>query len=214
MGIVEIVILYIEGAVNMFCGKCGNEVPEGNQYCIHCGNRFEDGQDIVLNRVNQPHSKFKAIFIIIPILLIAIVGVLYFINPLGIGKEGYFRDTKWGMSVEQVEKSEKAEKHGEYSDNMLKFLDTNVKEIKGENCSVAYEFDRNDKLISGTLIMTFDDFKFNTQDLRDSFVKKYEKKYGECDSSTNYSYHWTTEKSEIEITVIQTGAIAIEHSMK
>lgn len=42
----------------MFCGHCGNKVPDGARYCPHCSNKMETENKMPVNKVDVAVNKY------------------------------------------------------------------------------------------------------------------------------------------------------------
>lgn len=91
----------------MFCQMCGKENSDQNTFCLYCGyniaeNKTERSKEIYIIITNFLKNK-KLVMIILGIVLIILILAL---TSLKLDKNGYFRNTKWGMTLEQVKASE------------------------------------------------------------------------------------------------------------
>lgn len=190
----------------MFCPKCGKENSDQNTFCLYCGFKLvENG----LARSKEKHiqgigflKNKNLIMIIVGILVIILVLALANQNP---DKNGYFRNTKWGMTIEEVKVSEKNEKSdfSNYSKEkqMLFYETSNLPFFKGNNAGITFSFNSKGELIEGTYNLFLKDTDLNSNEYLDDLIEVFKKKYG-----SNYekkdvysSYIWTTSKSKIEI---------------
>lgn len=184
----------------MYCGKCGSEIKEGYSFCMKCGTKAsaEDGEKISVDIV-EPKVKKKSqkIIPVIAVLIIALIGIGAFCYIKYIKHDsGYYGDTKWGMTVSEVQELYPDAKSNEEG-NILLNVANNYDDIEGFSTIETYTFVR-DKLTEVSILSTIgEDDPFSTEDIINHFEEKYDKMYEQ--SSTN---KWNTEKTKIEMKVL------------
>ena len=131
--------------------------------------------------------------------------LLHFLNLIiitilltGCASNDYYNGIKWGSSVEDVEN--KLDKNITVSNDKSSILQIieDFDNISGSQAAVMYYFDNN-KLSKITITVssnTDSDIELN-QKIYNNFVKK----YGECSSSNQIEYEWSTKYSDISLTV-------------
>lgn len=192
----------------MFCGKCGKQIPDEDEFCMYCGSKIETTNEILITKTKKANK--KVLFILIPIIIILVIGLVFLLKNSFMVDKGYLQNAAWGMTVEQVEKSQKTEPIGEYKDHQLMYNLTDIEGINGLNGFILYEFDESDNLKSGSLYLLTDNGNFDTNKVCDDMVTIYDKRYGtKHEKSTSYSYKWTTSNSIIEMLIVTENIVAI-----
>lgn len=187
----------------MFCPKCGNEIEEEYEFCMKCGNKIEtkgklnNEQDGVIvekaEGTNAKKKNKKKIILItaISVLIIALGLCIYFVFFNGHD----FRNADWGMTLEEVKKSETAEIFGS-GEGYISYIAKDFKiNEKDEKAALTYKF-KNNSLKSASVLLYGDEYSLN------DVLSIYEKKYGKYTHTTidgSDVYIWKTHRFNIMI---------------
>lgn len=219
----------------MYCRKCGENINQTDEFCLHCGskvdheieeNKLQDGNEQSTKSVGisnekqilkvHKKSKIKIFYILIPIIVLAFVGALYFYNLNG--NDDYFRDSKWGMSIDEVIQKEGVTPDLVEEEKLL-FILNKGKELEGVsstdvlNQGVTYTFDSNKKLTTGRHDLLLNE-GVSTNKVMSDLVIVFEKKYGNNHEDTGNSYTWKTRKSIITLQTSLERWIVISYKQK
>ena len=197
----------------MFCGKCGKQSPEGYEFCMGCGSILEmDQQDLTISKQEGTIKTVKNksyINIIVSVVSIILIAVCVFLGLKMFSRDqGYMRDTKWGMTVEQVMQSERSEPSSPLNeDGFLSYKVTDIEGAEGLSATLNYKF-TNGRLTFAIAGITTD----QVEKASIPIIKLYSEKYGDAIDYSQVTdslevHTWATQKSSIELSFFTTGLL-------
>ena len=128
----------------------------------------------------------------------AIVLIFFMMQGGGTMQDGYFRNSTWGMSIEQVKELESGYRTTLRGTSLTMTTEDNYGLI-GVSSYVSFGFE-NGILVRGTISPydEFDDASYTA--LINAYAQKYGKNYRVVDNADGTSsYYWTTKTCEIEM---------------
>jgi len=196
----------------MFCKQCEKETAGKNGFCLYCGEKFEKTKSRIpeydLWENEKPVKNNKKRLILLGSAFALVMMLIFLIPMIDIDNQGYFRDTKWGMSMEQVRSSEKAEFIAATPDALFYEID-NLPGFEGKKTGVTYDFDAHGELMHGYYLLSFSESDINGKTLMNKLATGYEKIYGKDYATEDDSFTWFTDKSYIRIFYADEGGIII-----
>lgn len=178
------------------CSECGSDVSEKASACPKCGCPIDAIKEII---VNQKKKKTKniikgvATFAVLALIIIAIV---MFINRPN--TDGYYQDTKWGMSIKQVKKELG---HGAKIIEDKESVINTIEDYEGKtgiDAMISCDF-KDESLQKVTLFLTNGENSLYTDSkLIDEYTARFDKLYGESEQD-GFTTFWNSPKSRIEI---------------
>ena len=191
----------------MYCNKCGRQIIDNSEFCSFCGSKIS-GDVTPLETANQNREikNKKQMIIIFSISAIIIITAFILMYTFLIKDQGYFRNTKWGMTFEEVEKVE--------TNQITRIGDTVSGEVtdalgfEGNTVLVGYNFDDNGKLVSASYVISgvVDDIidRDNAISVFAYASDVYSKKYGKPNDEylQNGVLSWETKNSKITMILL------------
>lgn len=190
------------------CSECGSSISEKASICPKCGCPI----DVTVDSLKRKKIKMKKL------ILLVIVGVLCLSALIVLGikllnrpdKSGYYQDTKWGMSIEQVKgKIEGNPTINEEKETILNSVDV-YDDIQGIEAIELYDC-TNDSLCKVTVYLTnTGESAYTDARLIDKYENLFTKLYGEKKEDGINTY-WVTTKSKVSIIYLSDGLIVITY---
>ena len=182
------------------CPECGWEISDKAKACSHCG--------YPLNSHKNTATTSKRI--VLSLLALVALGIIVFlVLSKSIDNSDYFRNTRWGMSKEEVKKSEiNSVSLPQENDDMLNFMTYDNFAVPDIECQVSYEFE-NDSLVSAILFVSSADLD---QKKALEILDAYQDKFGEYEKLP-YALGgvWKTAHSFIQVFYVSEGIAAITY---
>lgn len=208
----------------MFCPKCGKEISDESDFCNFCGYEIDPNisainssaeedvkEEILKKHINEypkdvNKKKFKKLIAVLLVCSVLIISLsLVYLLPVNSKVEsGYFQDTKWGMSLEEVKKTlpETIEEKVLSEDMIVLYVDIkeyDIPVLKGLSAgAISYTF-KEDLLTLVTVLTAIRSDE--AEDYENAIITDFNQKYGEYSISNNGFYEWQSEKSSITMIV-------------
>lgn len=191
----------------MYCNKCGQQIIDNSEFCSFCGSKISD--DVTPLETSNPNREIKNkkhMIIIFSISAIIIITAFILMYTFLIKDQGYFRNTRWGMTFEEVENVE--------TNQITRIGDTVFGEVtdalgfEGNTVLVGYNFDDNGKLTSASYAISakVDDIinRGNAESVFEYASNIYSKKYGKPNDEylQNGVLSWDTKNSTITMILL------------
>lgn len=192
------------------CPECNKQISDSATVCPECGYPVAklEKKDKVVDLFKN-HKKSVLIIGGIMALIIFLAGF-----SIQSGKDGHFRNSQWGMTVEQVQaKEEKAGSEDirfDEEDSELSCKDNDLSFYQGRDAVIIYSFDAYGQLDSA-LYYLWDNKDIDINILYNNVVAEYENKYGSdyIETPGYYETVWLTEKSTISVRIVTGNTVAI-----
>lgn len=190
------------------CSECGSDVSEKASLCPKCGCPVDISKEVITT-----HNKKRNKKIIIGVVTLVVVAVIVFAIIKVIGRpntDGFYDDTKWGMTAEQV-KNILGDDAGINDDKGSVFISyEDYEEKNGIDALVVCDC-TDDSLKGVTIFLTIgDDSSYTDSRLIDEYTERFNTLYGEG-KKDSYLIFWNTSKSKIELSYLMKGAVVISY---
>ncbi len=190
------------------CLECGSSISEKASICPKCGCPI----DITVNSIKRKKIKTRKI------ILLGIAGVLFLLMLIAVGiklsnrpdKSGYYHDTKWGMSVEQV----KGILDGnpiinEEKETVINSVDT-YDDIQGIDAIESYDCAGNSLNKVTVYLTNTGESSYTDSRLIDKYENLFTKLYGQKKEDGINTY-WETTKSKVSIIYLSDRLIVLTY---
>ena len=190
------------------CSECGSEISEKAQVCPKCGCPVDVSKEIIATNKKKKIKKisiFVSVLLIIAILIVTVVKIMNRPNT-----DGYFSETRWGMTMEQVKKilGEDATINEDKDAVLYNYEDYEGK--SGIDAMISCDC-ADDSLKKVTVFLTNgDDSSYTDSKLIDECTEDFNKLYGEAEKDSITTF-WNTPKSKIELSYLMDGFIIITY---
>ena len=220
----------------MVCGKCGAEVPDGNEFCGKCGAKLESSiSEAPSEKADKKvdAKKFLPIIIVLAGVLI-VVGSIWFIKQ-NTKKNGLYENLAWGTDIDTV--SSKMQKKypnpnslssavsgsssvfnftkNEDNDAVIGIIE-DYKGRKGVTCAVVLSCEKNASLSDVGLIFSVSgDSEYTNLKLFDELESEYTKLFGKPDEHSKYLCEWITSNSKVKLQYLpskENGLVYVDYS--
>ena len=190
------------------CSECGISVSSRAATCPNCGCPVDISLEVTcLKRRAKCKRIGTGITVIVFSIIIFFLVEKYFNRP---NTDGYYEKTKWGMTIEQVQKTIKGNfTLGEDNLSATEIID-DYDDIKGVDALVLYGFAENS--LQKVSVYLTNSGESSYTDLR--LIKRYENKFNELyeeDNKDDLGTYWKTNKSRLELIYLSDGLIVITY---
>ena len=193
----------------MFCGKCGANIPDGNEFCTKCGTKIDVSQvdsneaAVVEGKAEKKAIKTNIIVSGLVGIIIIMLAVLVFSLKDSNEKRGYFANIPWGTDFETVQKKVNKEFNCESSiakENEVLFLaKENYDDMQGVRADLIFYCEEKATLSRvEVMIVVEDGSEYTGDEIADKLINKYNKLYGEAEND-GHTYEWITKNSTIDL---------------
>lgn len=176
------------------CSECGADISEKASVCPKCGCPAVISKEIILNQKKEKTKNIMKGVIVFAVLAIIVITVFILISRPN--TDGYYKDTRWGMSIAQVKK-EMGDGAIIDEDAVLNTIEdydgkAGIKALISCDCT-------DDSLQKVTLYLTYDDdSSYTDSDLMNEYKESFDKLYGKSEEADGI-ITWDTSKSRIEL---------------
>ena len=186
------------------CSECGADVSEKALQCPKCGCPIEISIDERKSK-KQEQLKKNAVKIVVALFIVLLFSIIIII----IGKDvGYYEDYKWGMNYQTVLEKLGKEAIGDDVKKNISIMQTDYRDIEGNTALFLFDC-TDDYLQKITIFISIDDTSSN--DLKESYIKEFDKLYGENTEETAIAYVWKAKKSQISLINYSKDMIVVEY---
>ncbi len=131
-------------------------------------------------------------------------------TPPVINDLDYFRNTKWGMTKDEVKNSETFDEQDEDDPNKLSYIVNDNLGFENADTYVTYTFDENDQTLVSASVLFLGSDANQTKTMM--LLNKYRERYGEYEDPGYLGGKWVTNHSIIEISYVMDGVISVSYS--
>lgn len=193
----------------MFCGKCGANIPDGNEFCTKCGTKIGVSQVdsneavVVEGKTEKKAIKTNIIASVLVTIVIIMLAVIVFSLKDSNEKRGYFANIPWGTDFETVQKKVNKEFNCELSGSkegeVLFFVKENYDGMQGVKAYLTFYCEEKSTLSRVEVMIAVEDgSEYTGDEIADKLINKYNKLYGEAEND-GHIYEWITKNSTIDL---------------
>lgn len=198
------------------CPECGQNVSSNATRCPNCGCPIESIKSAILS---VQKSKVKKG---LRYLLLFILGILCFtfvcISVQRLSHRGYYNGYKWGTSFETLQKDfpEDADSESNQSGDGFSRFGNSFEGISNLDALEDYNFDDNKLYSVSIMLFPTDDPDLSSHELAELIVNKYDRFYGDSESSkiptaSMRVYKWHASKSNITLYEYESNFVMITY---
>lgn len=148
----------------------------------------------------------KKVIIAVAALILVVTAILFAISS---NNKNDFRKTNWGMTIEEVSKTESAVNTSSKSNELYYRLSDNYL-LEGILTHTIYEFDGENHTLSKVRVGIFGE-EFNS-DYFLELARKFKEEYGECVSQKGaFEFVWETGDTRITLYCLMEGTIEVTY---
>lgn len=190
------------------CSECGNSVSSRAITCPNCGCPV----DILLEVTHRKgRLKFKRIGITLILLSFIIIIIFLVVKYFNFSNtDGYYENTKWGMTIEQVQNKLKGK--SSLSKDKIAVTESieNYDDIEGVDALALYDCDENSLQKVSIYLTNSGESSYTDSRLIERFENKFNELY-EKEDEDDIGAYWKTKKSKVELIYLLDGLIIITY---
>lgn len=192
----------------MNCSECGNRVSSRAITCPNCGCPVDISLEVKHQKRRLKLKRIVITTILLVFLIITIFLVIKHFNRPNI--DGYYVNTKWGMTIEQVQNKLKG-KSALSKDNLAVTESIkNYEDIEGVDALVLYDCDENSLHKVSIYLTNSGESSYTDSRL----IEKYENKFNELykkENEDDIGTCWKAKKSKVKLIYLSDGLIVITY---
>ncbi len=199
----------------MICKNCGKFVFDQDKFCPNCGTKTAAAEAKNAPPPENRHEPAHRLLIKATIVVVlAFILLLLFIFIIDLGetstnmKYGFYGNTKWGMTKEEVINKEKLSNFKPEIEN------TSICYTKtyspGVSALITYSFTKENALECVEMEIQSIDGKHSKEDITTELITKYVDLFGQEYTFHNASYVWETENSKITVTSRKDNTVEVD----
>lgn len=191
----------------IMCSECGSDISDKASVCPKCGCPVDVSKEII---IKHKRKIIKKIAIGIMALIVVAIIVAIIIKIVSRPKtDGYYGDTKWGMTAEQVKNLLGDEATISEEDTVL----ISYEDYEGKNgidALIMYDCTDNSLKEISIILTNGDDSSYTDSKLINECTEELSELYGEAQEDL-ITTSWNTPRSKIELTHIIDGMVIITY---
>lgn len=190
------------------CSECGSDISEKATECLKCGCPMSVIKDNISKAKKAKRKKIMVILSLIVAVIIIICIIAKLINQPN--KSGYYQDTKWGMTTEQLKQKLGDDVIVNDEKKTILLVKDDYDGKVGIDAMISYDCDGDSLKKITVMLSNGDDSSYTDSKLIDEYAKELDSLYGESLNDGIITY-WETLKSRIELTYLMDGVIILSY---
>lgn len=192
------------------CSECGSDISEKASVCPKCGCPVDISKEIIIKHKKEKIKKVViSVIAFIVVTIIAVVAIKIIKCPT---IDGYYSDTKWGMTTEQVKNilGDNAEINENKDSVLITYQDYEGKD--GIHATVVCTCTDNSLNEVSIFLTIKEDSSYTDSKLKlaEEYMEKFSELYGEAEENSIITF-WNAPKSKIELIHLTSGMVIITY---
>lgn len=190
------------------CTECGSKVSTKASACPKCGCPVDIFLEVFIKKRKVKFKKTGA--------SIAATAIFMIIFSLGIksfeqsNADGYYENTMWGMTVEQVQKTIKGNLTLSKDNLSATEIIDDYDNVEGVEALVLYDFVENSLQKVSIYLTNSGESSYTDSRLIERYEKKFNESY-EKKNEDDIGTYWKADKSNLELISLSEGLIVITY---